>query len=101
MECPDVKIDPEILEIIKRGMIGACKDGEQLFHFCWDGPEVACKTGTAEYINDKGKYGTHAWFTIFAPAEDPQISVTVLVEGEEGSRTATPSPAKYYRLILM
>ena len=33
MECPDVKIDPEILEIIKRGMIGACKDGEQLFHF--------------------------------------------------------------------
>ena len=96
VECPDVKIDPEILEIIKRGMIGACKDGGTAFpFFVWDGPEVACKTGTAEYINDKCKYGTHAWFTIFAPAEDPQISVTVLVEGGgEGSRTATPIARK-------
>ena len=96
VECPDVKIDPEILEIIKRGMIGACKDGGNSFSiFVWDGPEVACKTGTAEYINDKGKYGTHAWFTIFAPAEDPQISVTVLVEGEgKAQEPRPPSPAK-------
>ena len=26
---------------------------------------------------------THAWFTAFAPIEDPEISVTVLVEGLE------------------
>lgn len=94
--CPDVNISPEILEIIKRGMIGACKTGGTAYPFFdWQGPTVACKTGTAEYINEKGKYGTHAWFTIFAPVENPQISVTVLVEGGgEGSRDAAPIARK-------
>lgn len=96
IQCLMSNIDPEILEIIKRGMIGACKEGGTAFpFFVWDGPTLACKTGTAEYINEKGKYGTHAWFTIFAPAEDPQISVTVLVEGGgEGSRAAAPIARK-------
>ena len=96
VQCSMSNIDPEILEIIKRGMVGACQDGGTAFpFFVWDGPTLACKTGTAEYINDKGKYGTHAWFTIFAPVENPQISVTVLVEGGgEGSREAAPIARK-------
>ena len=40
---------------------------------------VAGKTGSAEYSNIKGE--SHAWFTGFAPVEDPQICVTVIVEG--------------------
>lgn len=95
-KCLNVEISPEILNIIKRGMEGACRDGGTAYpFFVWDGPNVACKTGTAEYINEKGKYGTHAWFTIFAPVENPQISVTVLVEGGgEGSRDAAPIARK-------
>ena len=42
---------------------------------------VAGKTGTAQWRNDKAN---HAWFTCFAPAEDPQIAVTVVLE--EGVR---------------
>ena len=54
---------------------------------------TACKTGTAEYGDPKNK--THAWFTIFAPAYDPQISITVLVEGGgEGSSVAAPIAKK-------
>ncbi|MDP3998131.1 MAG: penicillin-binding protein 2 [bacterium] len=54
---------------------------------------VACKTGTAEYGDLKGK--THAWFTVFAPVENPQIVVTVLVEGGgEGSSVAAPVAKK-------
>lgn len=50
---------------------------------------VACKTGTAEFGDPAGQ--THAWFTAFAPIEDPQIAVTVLVEGGgEGSNVAAP-----------
>lgn len=40
---------------------------------------VAGKTGSAEFSNTKGE--SHAWFTGFAPVEDPQICVTVIVEG--------------------
>lgn len=40
---------------------------------------VAGKTGSAEFSNIKGE--SHAWFTGFAPVEDPQICVTVIVEG--------------------
>lgn len=40
---------------------------------------AAGKTGSAEYNNNKGD--SHAWFTGFAPAEDPQICVTVIMEG--------------------
>lgn len=58
------------------------------------GTAVAGKTGTAEY----GTGGAaHAWFTAFAPAEDPQIAVAVIVEsatddwsGETGGVVAAP-----------
>lgn len=39
---------------------------------------VAGKTGSAEF--DSLKLDSHAWFTGFAPAEDPEISVTIIVE---------------------
>lgn len=38
----------------------------------------AGKTGSAEYSSDKDL--SHAWFTGYAPAEDPEICVTVIVE---------------------
>lgn len=58
---------------------------------------VAGKTGTAEFFDpriprdDKGNLPTHAWFTAFAPYEDPEIVVTVFVyNGGEGSAVAVP-----------
>ncbi len=39
---------------------------------------AAGKTGSAEY--SKVKADSHAWFTGFAPSEDPEISVTIIVE---------------------
>jgi penicillin-binding protein 2 len=72
---------------------------------------VACKTGTAEFGDPQGR--THAWFTAFAPLPsealakegltqrdqtltgEPEISVTVLVEGGgEGSSVAAPVAKK-------
>lgn len=40
---------------------------------------AAGKTGSAEYSLIKGQ--SHAWFTGFAPAEEPEIVVTVILEG--------------------
>ena len=39
---------------------------------------AAGKTGSAEFSDESDE--SHAWFTGFAPAEDPQIAVTVVVE---------------------
>lgn len=51
------------------------------------GVRVAGKTGTSE--NPHGD--NHAWFTAFAPAEDPRLAVIVLVEnGGEGGVVAAP-----------
>ena len=46
---------------------------------------AAGKTGSAEFNSDTSD--SHAWFTGFAPAEDPEICVTIIVEnaGSGGS----------------
>jgi len=50
--------------------------------------QLAGKTGTAE--NASGK--SHAWFTGFAPAEDPRVAIAVILEedGNTGGKTAAP-----------
>jgi penicillin-binding protein 2 len=55
---------------------------------------IGGKTGTAEIgqADENGLYDRqHAWFTCFAPFDDPEIAVTVIVEdGGEGSAHAVP-----------
>jgi penicillin-binding protein 2 len=49
---------------------------------------TAGKTGTAQFGNE-GK--THAWFTGYAPYENPEIVITIIIEGGgEGSSVAVP-----------
>lgn len=50
----------------------------------------AGKTGTSQF-DGSNPSRTHAWFTAYAPYEDPQIVITVLVEaGGEGNAAAEP-----------
>ena len=44
-----------------------------------DAYQAAGKTGSAEY--NGVKEDSHAWFTGFAPADDPEIAVTIIIEG--------------------
>ncbi len=54
---------------------------------------IACKTGTAQHGDDNTL--PHAWITLFAPAANPQIVVTVLDESSgEGSNEAAPIAKK-------
>ena len=56
------------------------------------GITVAGKTGSAEYAKDMP---AHSWYICFAPAEDPQIAVCVLMESAgTGSRHALPAAKK-------
>ena len=59
-----------------------------------DGFTVAGKTGTAQ---DGSVRPPHVWFLAFAPAEDPQVAVAVIVEnggvlGEEATGGAVAAP---------
>ncbi len=89
VDCEDVGINSGIINVVTEGMKQACHSGGTawpLFNFK---TELACKTGTAE-VGD-GSNDTHAWLTAFAPADNPQISITVMVErGGEGSDVAAP-----------
>lgn len=88
-ECQNIGIKETNWITIIEGMKQACKTGGTawpLFNFK---TEIACKTGTAE-VGD-GSKDAHAWLTAFAPADNPQISITVMVEkGGEGSDIAAP-----------
>ncbi|MDZ5661427.1 penicillin-binding protein 2 [Nocardioides sp. S-58] len=48
------------------------------------GVEVAGKTGTAQSTPDRPPY---AWFVSFAPADEPQVAVAVLVQSSDTSRS--------------
>jgi len=56
------------------------------------GVAVAGKTGTAEFGPDLGggTYDSHAWFTGFAPADDPEVAVVVFLEKGNGAKNAAP-----------
>lgn len=88
-ECQDLQLKEETLRLIKEGMIEACSpEGTAwpLFHFQ---PQIACKTGTAEFGDPQDR--THAWLTAFAPVDNPKIVITALIEaGGEGSDVAAP-----------
>lgn len=78
-------ISKEDAGIITDYMVNLVNSNRNMYYF--NGKNVAGKTGTAE--NSSGK--DHSWFIGFAPAENPQIAVAVIVEnGGFGASAAAP-----------
>jgi len=87
-------ISPANIEIVKEGMRQAVTSGsaQQLNDL---GTAVAGKTGTAQF-GEEGK--THGWFISFAPYNNPEIAMAILVEGGgEGHSTAVPVTKDVYQ----
>lgn len=73
-------VDSKNLEIVKEGMRGAVTYGSATI--LNDLPiKAAAKTGTAQ-TGKEGYY--HNWITVFAPYDDPQIVLTIMVEDVPG-----------------
>jgi penicillin-binding protein 2 len=89
-------IDPEYLDIVRRGMEGTVDYGSAAKRGQIEGVRVAGKTGTAQFCDDimcgvGFEQPEHAWFAAFAPMENPEVSVIVFIyNGGEGSVTAVP-----------
>ncbi len=91
-------------DVVHRGNQGFRENGTAWFHIGRDdlGYRMAGKSGTAQVVEiaqgeeyDEealDEYSRkHAWFIAFAPAEDPTLAVSVLVEnGGGGSSVAAP-----------
>ena len=84
----------DILLSVKRGLREAVVTGSA--KRLYDLPmKVAGKTGTAQWSKFKEN---HAWFTGFAPYENPEIVVTILIEeGGEGSQSAVPIAKDFFQ----
>lgn len=80
-------IDPANIEIVREGMRQTVTSGSARSMNALP-VAVAGKTGTAQWSSKKNP---HAWFTGFAPYNNPEMVITVLVEeGKEGSAIASP-----------
>ena len=84
----------ENLDLVRRGMREAVKSGSAVRLNSLN-VNLAGKTGTAQF-GSEGK--THSWFSGFGPYEDPEIILTVLVEGGgEGHDAAVPVAEEVFR----
>ena len=91
-ESEDVTLNSEYVNAVKEGMrsVTSGEAGTAYARFKNFNISVGGKTGSAEAGKDaKGKDIVNAWFAAFAPYEDPEIAVVVMVEnGGHGNYTA-------------
>jgi penicillin-binding protein 2 len=91
----DLPIDPQVLADIRDAMCQVTTTPRGTANFIYQewydfhaNRVIVCgKTGTAQAGNNQ----PHAWFAAFAPAEEPEIAIAVIVENScEGSEVAAP-----------
>jgi penicillin-binding protein 2 len=111
-----VPLDANALRIVRAGLWDVVNQpgGTAYTSARVPGAEVAGKTGTVQVIAQAArtdaralpfKYRDHAWFTSFAPENDPRLVVSVFAEhGGAGSKVAGPIAqalhAKFFKIDL-
>ena len=99
-----IKIEPEVLRNIKEGLRGVVHEAHGTGRRArLKNVIVAGKTGTAQVVAMKDSeeidpeeetpysHRDHAWFIAFAPYENPEVAVSVIIEhGGHGGATAAP-----------
>lgn len=95
-----IDLDPAIVSTVRAGLVGVVNDKRGTAHRAQldksSNIVVAGKTGTAQVVsldmgNGSEHHNDHAWFSGYAPADNPTIVVTALVEnGGHGGVAAAP-----------
>jgi penicillin-binding protein 2 len=110
----DAGIRPAHLELVKKALVAVVNETRGTGSKArLNGIAVAGKTGTAQVVALRRenaskkeddiplKFRDHAWFVAIAPASDPKIAVSVLVEhGGHGGSTAAPIAKKIIEAYL-
>ncbi len=88
-------VKPEVLKTVREGMRQTITSGSARSIELVVPVQVAGKTGTAQWSSKKDP---QAWFTGFAPYNNPEIVITVLIEeGKEGSTAAVPVAKEFLK----
>lgn len=88
-EWTQVPVDARNLATIREGMHSSVIYGAGL-KAGRSSVDIAGKTGTAEFFLKSGEKAQHAWFTGYAPFNDPEIVVTVYFDIGVGGEKAAP-----------
>lgn len=107
-----IDLQPDNLDVIRRAMIDVTRTGTARRAFADAGYKAAGKTGTAQVFSLRGaKYDAktvrerlrdHALFMAYAPAENPQIAVALIVENAGwGASEAAPIARKLFDYWLV
>ena len=102
-----IPLKPENLKVIENAMIDVLRKGTARRAFAGANYQAAGKTGTAQVYSLRGaKYNAkevaerlrdHSLFMAYAPVEDPQIAVALIVEnGGWGATVAAPIARKVF-----
>ena len=92
-------VPPQKLELVRQGMRGVVQDSDGTGKKAGiPGVEVAGKTGTAQVMDTHANIiGHRAWFVSFAPYQNPQYALAIMLEdGDSGGQTAAPLAGKIY-----
>lgn len=110
-----IPLEPRIFDIVRKGLTGVVEDDRGTAKAIRDKAyQTAGKTGTAQVVRvadnvnrklverlAKEKHRDHAWFVGYAPAGDPKIVVTAMVEhGAHGASVAAPMVQKVIAAYL-
>jgi penicillin-binding protein 2 len=99
-----IDLSPAVWAFLRHALAGVVNEGGTGAAARIPGILVAGKTGTAQSIakSDSAKGQDHAWFASFAPADDPQVVVVVLVErGGKGGQVAAPIARQIYQALFL
>ena len=99
-----VDLSPIVWAFLRQALSGVVNEGGTGGAARIPGIDVAGKTGTAQSVSksDSAKGQDHAWFASFAPAQDPEVVVVVLVErGGKGGQVAAPIARQIYQAIFL
>jgi len=103
----------EHIDIVKKAMVGVNIEGTSASSFMGASYTSAGKTGTAQvftikqnekYVASKidERFRDHALFIAYAPAEDPQIALAMVVENAGfGAQNAAPIARRVFDYMLM
>ncbi len=104
---------PENVAVVRQGLIGVAREGTSARVFAGTPYQSAGKTGTAQAvtIGQKDKYNAskleehqrdHALYMAFAPAENPQIALAMVVENAGfGAAQAAPIARRVFDYWLL
>ena len=93
-----IQINPEYLDAVKKGMLAVTETGSAAKYFTDLDVKVGAKTGSAQVAADSE---ANAVFVAFAPYDDPEIALCIVVErggsGTELSAIAADILSYYFR----